>query len=96
MMYIRYHIGGISMVLINGKLNEEDIKTGETYPKELINFYCKEYNCALIKLDSQNKGNVDKKKYMVKQIIDNVDMDINKDFNSYSAYNKKVIIIERA
>ncbi|MDU1411770.1 MAG: hypothetical protein E6929_03065 [Clostridium sp.] len=84
------------MILLNNKLNENEIRIGEIYPKELINFYCKEYDCALIKLNSSNSTESDKKKYMVKQIINNVDMDVNKNFNSYSAYNKKLIIIERA
>lgn len=91
-----YIIMGVNdVVLYNEKLKENDIKTGEAYSKELVNYYCKEYNCALIKLNSSNKGD-SKSKYMVKEIITDVDMVINKEFNTQSAFKKKVIIVERA
>lgn len=92
---IYINMGVNDVVLCNEKLRENDIKTGEAYSKELVNYYCKEYNCALIKLNSSNR-NDDKSMYMIKEIINDVDMVINKEFNTQSAFKKKVIIVERA
>lgn len=83
------------MVLMHEKLNEKDVVVGKIYPKELINFYCKEYDCALVKLNPTVKPSTYKGLYLVKDIINDADMIINKDFNSNAAYKKKVIIIER-
>lgn len=83
------------MVLVNNKLNKNEIIVGESYPKELINFYCKEYDCVLVKLNPVVRPLNYKGVYLIKGIIDDADMIVNENFTSNAAYKKKVIIIER-
>lgn len=83
------------MVLKVEKLKEKEITTGKSYSNEIINFYCKEYDCVLIKLNEEEKSLNKNDQFIIKHIINNADMIINNDFSSSAAYKKKIVIIEK-
>lgn len=80
-------------------IKREELKVGEAYRKELLDFYAIDYNCMLIIPNSP--ANVyfsdSESKYMVKAIIDNCSVTTKEnESTTMQSFYESIIIIEKS
>lgn len=86
------------MVYENELIKQDELKIGDIYRKELLDFYASDYNCMLVIPNSPanisvSDGNSD---YEVKQIIEDCYVALPYNYSLNHHHYRKVIVIRKS